>query len=100
MLCLLPLQKKQPATTEPSISRSRLRHWLAPPLRHPSLGRSSKPLPILIFVPRQCIVGGGFAQTSIGRLCARSTRLEPATSSFGFCQVELPAEKFCDRRAV
>jgi hypothetical protein len=39
--------KRQPVA-ESSTSRSRLRHWLAPPLRRPSLGRTSKPLPMPI----------------------------------------------------
>src|SRR5215213_11735305 len=76
-LVSFPFTKKQPAA-EPSISRSRLRHWLAPPLRHPYSRRSSKPLPKLISVLGQCIVGCSFAQPRSEGLHVRSITVDPA----------------------
>src|SRR5919199_2359310 len=67
-ICLTLCSPIKQLVAEPSISRSRLRHWLTPPLRHPYSGRSSKPLPVPIFVLGQCIVRGGFAQILIGGL--------------------------------
>jgi hypothetical protein len=66
-----------------------LRHWLAPSLRRPSSGRSSKPLPMPLSVLGQCIVGCGFVQTSMGGECVREV-LRLLTSSASSLEAARP----------
>ena len=77
--CPVFLHFKKHPTVEPSVSRSRLRHWLAPLLRRPSSERSSKPLPIPYSYWDSVLSGAASCNPRSAGLHVRSRGLEPAT---------------------